>query len=217
MKKKVLKSSLCIFIAIVLMAVAVVGLSYGIRNGRAVVKLGDITVDWSTITYLASFHKMSYLQDHDHDDSGDNDEFWSSPTDDGITHAEDFENRFKEYIKKVVAEAYLYVTHCGYTPEDKLQVAQNSDSVLREYANGSIAEFNEVAKEYGFNYNDFQNADALLYKAKRAREILPDMLGAEEYERQLAEAILAVSVNSLYDNIDIISVPLINDYYYYNE
>ena len=200
-------------IAIVLTAGGVIGLAYGIRNARAVIKLGDITVDSSTVTYIASFYKMKYIEKHDHEGAGDTEEFWSTLTADGVTHARDYQAEFKEYLRLTVAEAYLYITCHGYTAEDKLQVAQKSDSVLREYADGSIAEFNEVAESYGFDYNDFQNADALIYKADRARELLPESLGAEEYENRLAAACESVIFNQSYDYIDLISVPIINDYY----
>ena len=213
MKNKALKIVACILIAVILAGGASVGLSYGIRYAMAVIKLGDITVDSSTVTYVASFYKMKYIEKHDHEGAGDTEEFWRTLTVDGITHAEDYELEFKAYLRLVVAEAYLYITCHGYTAEDKLRVKQKSDDVLREYANGSIAEFNEVAEPYGFDYNDFQNADALFYKAERGRELLPEILGAEEYEARLAEARKNVEFNRFYYYIDLVDVPIINDYY----
>ena len=213
MKNKALQIISCILIAVLLVGAATVGLAYCVRHMRAVIKLGDITVDWSTVTYVASFYKMKYIEKHDHEGAGDSEEFWETLTVDGITHAEDYEIEFQEFLRTVVAEAYLYVTCHGYTAEDKLIVAQKSEKVLRDHANGSIDEFNRVAEEYGFDYNDFQNADALFYKSDRAKELLPESLGAEEYERRLAEAREAVEFNEFYYQINLISVPIINDYY----
>ena len=213
MKNKVLQVAVCIIIAIALIIGVTFGAGYAARNVRAVIKLGDITVDWSTITYVASFYKMKYIEKHDHEGAGDTEEFWNTLTVDGITHAEDYKTEFKEFLCETVAKAYLYITHHGYTAEDKLLVAEKSESVLREYANGSVAEFNEIAKDYGFDYNDFQNADALFYKSEKADEILPGTLGQQEYERQIAEALEDVVFNKLYDSIDVIDVPIINDYY----
>ena len=212
-KENIVKIIACILIAVLLVIGTTVGLAYGARHVRAVVKLGDITVDWSTVTYVASFYKMKYIENHDHADAGDSMKFWQSQTDEGITHAEDFTKEFKEYMRLTVAKAYLYITLHGYTQEDKLTVAQNSDSVLREYANGSIEEFNHVAEPYGFDYNDFQNADALFYKANKADQLFPSMMGADEYAKRLEEACKSVVFNDYYDKIDVVEVPIINDYY----
>ena len=213
MKAKIWQIIVCILIALALLTGVSFGAGYAMRNIRAVIKLGDITVDWSTITYVASFYKMKYIEKHDHEGAGDTEEFWNTMTVDGITHAEDYEIEFKEFLRLTVAKAYVYITYHGYTAEDKLRVAEKSESVLSEYANGSIAEFNEIAKEYGFDYNDFQNADALFYKSEKADELLPDAIGMEQYEAKVAEALDRVVFNRLYDSIDIIEVPIINDYY----
>ena len=213
MKDKVIRIIICIVIAITLLFGVTVGAAFAVRHMRAVIKLGDITVDYSTITYVASFYKMKYIEKHDHEGAGDTEEFWNTLTDTGITHAEDYEAEFKEFLCGVVAEAYLYITYHGYTAEDKLSVAKKSESVLREYANGSVEEFNRIAEPYGFDYDDFQNADALFYKSEKAAELLPTTLGQQEYESKLAEARENVVFNKLYDAIDLISVPIINDYY----
>ena len=213
MKNKALQIVVCVIIAITLLFGGTFGVGYAIRNIRAVVKLGDITVDWSTVTYVASFYKMKYIEKHDHEGAGDTKEFWDTLTVDGITHAEDYTAEFKEFLRLTVAKAYLYITHHGFTTEDKLRVTEKSESVLREFANGSVAEFNKIAKEYGFDYNDFQNADALFYKSEKADELLPVMFGQAEYDRQIAEAVDEVIFNDFYDSIDVIDVPIINDYY----
>lgn len=215
MKKRGLKIIVCILIAIVLVAGMALALSLGIRNARAVVKLGDITVDSGTVTYLASRYKMIYLDSLRENgvDCSDSQEFWQSEMADGISFGEDFELSFKGYVRSLVADGYLYITYHGYTAEDKLRVAEKNDAILREYAHGSAAEFNDVAEEYGFDYNDFQNAYALIYKAERARELLPESLGAENYEKARDEALVAVDFNGAYDIIKLLEIPLINDYY----
>lgn len=212
-KENIVKIIACILIAILLVLGTTIGLAYAARHARAVIKLGDITVDGSTVTYVASFYKMKYIEKHNHEGSGDSVKFWQSMTEEGITHEADFKQEFGEFMRLTVAKAYLYITLHGYTQDDKIAVAQKSDDVLREYANGSIAEFNHVAEAYGFDYNDFQNADALFYKSERADALFPSMMGEEEYERRLMEAYESVEFNDYYGKIDIIAVPIINDYY----
>ena len=211
MKAKIWQIIVCILIALALLTGVSFGAGYAMRNIRAVIKLGDITVDSSTITYVASFYKMKYIEKHDHEGAGDTEEFWETLTVDGITHAEDYECEFKEFLRLTVAKAYVYITNHGYTAEDKIRVAEKSESVLRQYANGSVSEFNKIAKEYGFDFDDFQNADALFYKSEKADELLPDTLGMEQYEAKVAEAFDNVVFNRLYDSIDVIEVPIIND------
>ena len=213
MKDNFIKIIICILIAVLMVIGTTVGLAYGARHAKAVIRLGEITVDSSTITYVASFYKMKYIEKHDHEDAGDTVKFWQSLTEDGITHAEDFEQEFGEFMRLTVAKAYLYIENHGYTQEDKLIVAKKSEGVLQEYANGNIAEFNRVAEPYGFDYSDFQNADALFYKADKADELFPSMMGEEEYARRLAEACELVQFNDYYDRIDLLEVPVINDYY----
>ena len=213
MKGKIIKTIICILIAITMVFGTTIGLAIAVRNIRAVIKLGNITVDESTITYVASFYKMKYIEKHDHDCAGDTEEFWNTLTVDGITHAEDYKAEFKNFLCRVVAEAYLYITYHGYTPEDKIIVATKSEEVLSKYANGSIEEFNRIAESYGFDFDDFQNADALFYKSEKAKELVPDTLSAEEYEEKHSKALKKVKINKSYDTIDVIAVPIINDYY----
>ncbi len=180
---KSLKIAACILCAIALTVLAVAGLYFGIRNARAVVKLEDIILDSGTVTYLASVYNMSY-------------------------EGEDFEADFKEEVKDLVAQAYLYSVHFGYTPEDKIAVIGMSESVLKEKAHGSVTEFNEMAEDhgFGFDYNDFQNANALKYKADKAKTLMAERFGSEEYEKMLNEARDRVDFNRFYNLIDLTEI-----------
>ena len=190
MKTKVLQVISGVLIAVVLVLVGVFGLSVGLRSYRAAVKLDDITVDQGTVVYLASVYKMTY---------------------DG----ENFEEDFKAYLADIVADAYLYSIHRGYSILDKEIVSKTARSVLDENAGGDVDVFNKVAKEhgYGFTYNDFKNATALKYKADQGRLLLPERLGEEGYASAKSEAIARVSFTDRYGALDFSAIPNGHDYY----
>ena len=215
MKPRFWQVIICILIGIILVAGGVFGLYAGVRNARAVVKLGDVTVDSGTVTYLTALYKQDYINAliEDGVEASDTEEFWHSEKSEGVRYGELFEAELEIYITGLVADAYLYVTHHGYTAEDKISVAEKSNNIVRDYAHGSVDEFNRVAEAHGFDYSDFQNANALIFKAQRARALLPDTLGHEEYEAELEAAKERVVFNRYYKTIDILAVPKINDYY----
>ena len=215
MKKKGLTVAACLLIAVVLVTGMAFALSAGIRNVRAAVKLGDITVDSGTLTYLAALYKRDYIDGLRKSgvDASDSEEFWDSEKSEGVRYGELFEAEFEIYLTGLVADAYLYITNHGYTPEDKIRVSEKNDAVLRTRAQGSVVEFNEVAEKYGFDYNDFQNANALIYKASRARELLPGTLGEEQYETMLENAKGDVRFYRYYDDVDFLAVPMVKEYY----
>jgi hypothetical protein len=179
------------------------------------VKLEDVTVNRGTVTYLASLHKKHYLSEVSKEFEGaeDTEEFWQSEKSEGVSFGDDFKASFEEYLRALVADAHLYIVHHGYTVDDKLAVSEKNDSILLEYANGSVAYFNEVAEVHGFDYSDFRDAAALIYKAEMARKILPDQLGAEEYGSQLESALADVIFSEKYYEIDVVSILAINEYY----
>lgn len=215
MKAKFWQIIVCVLIGIILATGGVLGLATGIRHARAVVKLEDVTVNAGTVTYLASLYKMRYLASLSDDgvDARNTEEFWQSEKADGVSFGEDFKLAFKYYLTDLVAYAYMYTVHHGYTVEDKIKVAKRNNDVLSEYTEGSITKFNEAAEPYGFDYNDFQNADALIYKAERARELLPDILGADGYENALNDAIDSVVYKDRYDEVDLLKIPAAENYF----
>ena len=216
MKVKILKISACILIAILLWLGFVIALSYAVRNARAVVKLGDITVDAGTVTYLASLYKLDYLASVDPAaNPEDTDAFWDSEIEEGVTYGEDFERRFKEYLSYLVVDAYLYITYHGYTPEDKLAVAQITDKVLLESAAGSVERFAEIADDHGyeFDFNDFQNATALSYKAERGNAALPASMSEEERTAIRVDAPNSIKFSRAYSLLRLDRVPMINQLY----
>lgn len=173
MKNRFLVVLISILIAIVLGLGGIFLLSMAISGLRAIVRTDNVNVDLGTVNYLTAYYKLRYINTLRADgvDADDSADFWESDMGDGVSYGDDFKDELRKFITETVAAADIYVTSHGYTPEDKLSVAYKTDEILAKYADGSVSEFNAIAEKHGFDFNDFQNASALLYKASRANKV----------------------------------------------
>ena len=174
MKNRVLTTIVCVFIAIVLATGGCLTLVTVLRNSRAVVVCGNVTADEGTVRYLASYYKMLYIRSLRTAgvDAEDSESFWSSFAEDGRTYGELYTTAFNNYLASILAGANIYLTYSHYSAEDKLRVAETTEEILKYKADGSVDLFNEMAEDLGFDYHDFQNAAALIYKARHAEEVI---------------------------------------------
>ena len=198
---------ICVFISFVLAAGGILGISQGIKNARAIVKYEHVSLDEGMVNYLASYYKSVYIRNMKITGvkAEDSDAFWQSKNPDGISYGEHFDKSFREYLSSVVAAANIYLTYSHYTAEDKIAVTKTTEEILKFKADGSVDKFNEMAEKYHYDYDDFHNAAALLYKATRASEIIygaggvnlknyPDL--CEEYlQRYTHVSLLFVKIN----------------------
>ena len=174
MKNRALTVFICVFIAVVLVAGGSLGVAVGIKNARATVRYENVTIDEGTVRYLASYYKMLYIRSLciAGIDASDEAAFWNSNAEDGVSYGRHFEESFKEYLASLAASANIYLTYSVYTAEDKLRVGETAEEILKYKADGSVDVFNETAEKYGFDYNDFLNAAALIYKARLAETVI---------------------------------------------
>lgn len=174
MKNRFLTIFVGIFLAVVLVLGTVLGIVVGVKNARAVVRYGNVTIDEQTVNYLVSYYKMLYLKELNLSGikASDRESFWQSVAEDGKSYGEHFEDAAREYIASVAAAADIYLSYATYTPDDKLAVALTCEEILKYKAKGDVSLFNEKCEKFGFTYEDFTNAAALLYKAQRAETIL---------------------------------------------
>ena len=194
MKNRFLSIFVGVFLAIVLVFGGILSISVAVKSARSVVKYEKVSVDEECVHYLAAYYKLLYLKELNTAgiNARDTEEFWASASADGQSYGELFEQSLRNYIASVVAAANVYLTYSSYTPEDKLSVSMTTEEILKYKADGDVSVFNSSAKKYGFSYNDFQNAAALLYKAQRAETILFGQDGEtlpnfpEECEKYLA-------------------------------
>ena len=173
MKNRFIVILTSVFLALVLGVGGILLIVIGVRNARAVVKYESITVDEGMVRYLAAYHKMNYIVSLRYAgiDASDTDAFWQSVSPEGKTYSEHFEQSFKTYLASLVAGANIFHENSRYTTSDKRIVSDTAQEILHYHAGGSVDKFNEESAKYGFDWSDFENCAALLYKASRAKEI----------------------------------------------
>jgi hypothetical protein len=148
MKNRFLTIFISIFLAVVLIFGIVLGVVVGVKNARAVVRYGNVTIDEQTANYLISYYKMLYLKELNLSGikASDRESFWDSAADDGKSYGEHFEDAAREYIASVAAAADIYLSYATYTPDDKLAVALTCEEILKYKAKGDVSLFNEKCK-----------------------------------------------------------------------
>lgn len=216
MMNKTVKIILCISIAVTLVVGGIFALVLVVRDVSAVVKLDTIRLDSGTVTYLAALYKLEYLESVDPaEEPSDTKAFWNKEKEEGVSYGEDFEEQFKLYLSSLVTDAHLYVSYHGYTAEDVAAVTGMTNNLLRECANGSVAEFNDVAEDLGFDFqfSDFYNAVVLRYQAGRAQKLLMDDMSEDEKMMLRSEAMDKIKFTQFYYLINVLKVPMINEYY----
>lgn len=166
MRNRFLVALIAIALALILSIGGMYLLILGIRGASAMLSRGEVCADIGTVNYLSAYYKMKYLNGFRiiGMNAEDNDEFWNSEIVEGVTYGEDFENKFDKYLRTLIIAADTYHTDHGYTTDDRIAVKYAVDTILAEYAEGSVSVFNSMSAKFGFDYNDFQNAVALLYR-----------------------------------------------------
>lgn len=153
------KNALIIALAAVLGAILLFGIVLGtvtmIAEASAAVSYGGVRVKKGVAAYLASTYKASY--------SGS---------------ADQLEEKTEEYIRRVVAAAYLFDRASSLDDTAKDWIKTNTAEVLDYKAGDSVEEFNKMSEPMGFDYSDFCKATELLYKASASITALYGVGGA---------------------------------------
>lgn len=152
----------------------VVGMMVVIRDTRAAVKYEAAMADEGTVVFLASRYKTLFLSRLESlgIPAADSKIFFDRKSEEGPTYGELFEKGFREYVASIIIANHIYNSYTSYSLEDKRIVAASIAEVVEHKAGGSISEFNELTKKYGFDYNDFEAGCELLYKAETARTVV---------------------------------------------
>lgn len=204
MKNRYISIFVGIFLAIVFTLLGVLGIAAGIKAINTVVKYDKITIDEPGVNYLCAYYKSAYFNalKEANIEASNTPEFWASISPySNTTYGEHFEGYFREYVAKVTVMANAYQQSVGYTADDKLIVAADCKEILENDAENSVAVFNTECEKYGFNFNDFQNVAALLYKANKAQD------SHLEDGESLESLIEKVEFRSSFENIDLLSIP----------
>ena len=165
------KRSLLVFVAVFLSLALVLGATLGIiaivKRSQSVVSYEGVTMNKPVASFFISRFKVEYISALRASgvNATDTDAFWASKDDTGTTYGAKFTQLAEQYLKEIVATAYLFDRYSKLTKDDKSRIEKTCIEVLEYQAGGDEEKFNEIAAAYGFDYDDFCDAVELLYKS----------------------------------------------------
>lgn len=162
-KKKLLITIVCIFLAVVLIFGATLGIILGIRNAKALVRLKSVRISEGEAYFLLAKYKRDFLIKHH---SYGSDEFWEKQYDEKRTYADLLREESERYLREIAIRCYLFDTLFDFEGIDEIEAKRAVIEILNYRSEGSIEKFDSTAAAYGFTYEDFSSAAILLYKAE---------------------------------------------------
>ena len=159
-------------LATVIVLGAVLGIVIGARNSRYVMFYEGIGVNEGVVNYLSSYYKNLYMQQLA--SAGlqgvvDTPAFWSTVRYGQNTYGSDLKFATESFIQQVIAANVIFDEYTSLEEADKLNIKQSIDEILTYRTSGLKSEFDKATKDYGFDFDDFEDATVLLYKAWAAK------------------------------------------------
>lgn len=168
-------------VAISLLLVLIFGIILGtvliVRSVNTYVSLNGLTFNKGVCCYFASSYKTEYLAALKRQgvNAFDTENFWNKKTtvdDREYTYGELLKINTEAYIRGILVGNYLFDRYGKLTEGDKEKINQVINDTLEYKASSSKKKFNELSKEYGFDYSDFCDAVEYKYKAERAKSLI---------------------------------------------
>ncbi len=169
-RKKVLLIVVCIFVGIILVFGITLGTIIGVKNAKAVVSLDGATLDEGEANFFAAYYKYRFITEYASKGAYDGEDFWNSKFDEKTTYGELLENGMLEYVKSILVMSYLFDSYSEFSDEDEIRIDKAISEVLDYKAGGSEERFNEMASDYGFDFDSFKSAAKIYYKSTEAFE-----------------------------------------------
>lgn len=174
-KSKFLKVFICAFLAVVIIFGATVAIIMNLRHADAVVYADGVYINEGVANYFASQYKVIYLAKLNGQqvvDVKDTEEFWSRKADDGKTYGDKFLAGFKSYLTEIIAGNIIFNKYAEIGVSDERIIENTINAVVRDRADGSVERFDEIAKTYGFTYDEFCEAAEMQYKYDMSRLVI---------------------------------------------
>ena len=163
-----------IFVAVFLSAILIFGIVLGViaavKHANAVYSYNGTVMDKRVASFFASRYKVDYfsaLRSEGHTPI-DDEEFWGSEYKDGVSYRDNFSKLLDAHLKEILVANYIFDNCRSLTGTDKDEINKTISEVLDYKAGGSVEKFNEMSREYGFDYNSFKTAVTMYYKASNA-------------------------------------------------
>lgn len=166
----------CIFLALVLIFGAVIGIITLVKNTNAVVKYEGLTMDKETASFFVTYYKyryMSILSSLGVENVEDSRGFWNEIYEkEGVSYGELLTKSTEQYIRQIMVANYLFDNYARLTSDDRDIINTARSELLTYKADGSKDRFNSEVSRYGFDYGSLKDAITMLYKANIAKNII---------------------------------------------
>ena len=160
-------------LAAVIIFGTVLGIVIGVRNSKYVMFYEGVGVNEGVVTYLSSYYKNIYMQQLSSLGVAgvvDTPAFWATVRYGQNTYGSDLKFATESFIQQVIAANVIFDQYTSLNDSDKLNIKQSIEEILTYRTKGLESEFNKITKEeYGFDFEDFEDATVLLYKAWAAK------------------------------------------------
>lgn len=167
---------ICIFLALVLIFGAILGIISVVRNSKAAVKYEGLTMSEETASFFVSYYKyryMSILSSAGVVGVEDTRGFWNRIHEDEVlSYGELLIKSTEQYIRQIMVANYLYDNYARLTSDDKDVINTARGELLTYKADGNKDLFNSSVSKYGFDYSSLKDAITMLYKANVAKNII---------------------------------------------
>lgn len=198
----------CIFLALVIIAGLIFGISAAIKNKKAVVKYGDVTLTEAEVKFLISYCKYDILTAYKSQGAKDTPEFWNSKCPIAKNYAELLEFKAKQLVTQVVASNYIFDKYARLSSEEKKEIKRITKEILDYRMNSSEDSFNLLAAPYGFSYSDYEGIVTKLYKFEKAYSVYY----VANYEEMSRNEELCNNYYSEYSNVKLLFINTEKDY-----
>lgn len=193
--KRALIIFVAVFLSLALVFAATLGIIAIVKNASSVVSYEGVTMTKPIASFFISRFKVEYISALRASgvNASDTEVFWASKDDTGAAYGEKFRTLAEQYLKEIVATAYLFDRYSKLERTDKDAIKATCRDVLEYQAGGDEDVFNDMAAKYGFDYDSFCDAVEMLYKSTRAYTIIYGADGTGVYgdtescEKYLAE------------------------------
>ena len=171
-KNRFLLIFVCIFLSVVTVFGATLGIIMAVRNSNTIVRYDSTRLFYGEVAYLASVFKsdyMSTLVSKGVEDVRDTGTFWSSESErPGKTQGDLLREAFYEYISGIAIKNSLYLNSERFTNSKKREIRDMLDLRLSYLYINSKSDFNEMSDRLGFDYDSMLEGSYYLYKADKA-------------------------------------------------
>lgn len=164
----------CIFLGLVLLVGIVIGTVSIIRDYLSVMSYKGIYLYEGMANYLAASYKYKFMGTLKKLGISCRDEeaFWQSVAEGGMTYADLLKENTERYLKTVLVGSYLFDRNTKLNKDDKAVIERSISEVLDYKAGGDVDKFNEIGAPMGFDFKDFKKAVKLVYKCEMAQSVI---------------------------------------------